>query len=120
MFRETHVQRLNVRVEFRLVRGRQRGTHVISLGSEQLLRLLSLRGGLLPNRPERRGVAALSSVARRLRLRLELLAQRFHLRRVFGLNVLEVRLFGVAECDALEELTAKTASTLEPVRAVGT
>jgi len=118
--RKLFVERRGIRVEFRPIVRSQRRPHIIALGLEDLLVLFSLRRALLPESLECRGITALARIAHRLHVRLGLLAQRLHLRRVLRLNGLEVRLLGVAECDALEKLTAKTASAHHSARAVGT
>jgi hypothetical protein len=114
------LERGDVCVELRLVRRSQRSAKLVTLRGEQLLGLLALAGGLLPKLLESRGVTALTRVTCRLKLWLRLLAQGFHLRRVLRPNRFEVRFFRVAQCDAFEQLTAKTASTFHSVRAVGT
>ena len=69
------LQLLDVRVELDLVLRRQCGAEIVALCVEQLLGLLALRRRLLPRCLERGRVATLTSVSRRLHLRLELLSE---------------------------------------------
>ena len=121
MFRGFLFESSDVGVELRLICRSQRSAELTTLGLHDLLALLSLRGTLLPERLERRAIAALTRVAHRLHVGLRLLASCLHLGCVLLANDLEVRFFGVAQCDALEEpsLTAKTYFRMSARKKIG-
>jgi hypothetical protein len=96
-----------IRVELRSILGTEGCAQIVALCIGNTLERFALsRSVLFPERADRCGITALSRRTHRVTLGLELLADCFHLRRVFLVHGFEIRFLSVAERDAAEKAAA--------------
>src|SRR2546423_790074 len=104
---------LHVGVELLLVLRRERGTDLGPFAIHQRLDLVATCLVAIPHCSRRGGVTLLASGLRLLHRRPQRLAKRLALRRVLAMDLLDLRLLGIAQLDPTEK-TPLPASTLHP------